>query len=171
MVAAERIDCEAEWQAAMEELSDSAFSYYRERIVDNSDILTYFEEATPVQELEHARLGSRPSRRSEARGLTDLRAIPWVFGWMQSRHVLPGWFGVGYALEQFAGKDAESERLLQAMVKRFAFFSDLIGNVEIGMAKADLTIARRYAGLVSDESLRERVFAMMVEEFERTRRM
>ena len=162
---------EAEWEAAMEEMSQNAFALYRERIVENPDILTYFEEGTPVQELEHARIGSRPARRSEARGLADLRAIPWVFGWMQSRHVLPGWFGVGYALERFIGADAARERLLQTMTKRFAFFSDLIGNVEIGMAKADLTIARRYADLVRDDGVRERVFRMIVEEFERTRRM
>jgi phosphoenolpyruvate carboxylase len=162
---------EAQWESAMEEMSRDAFAYYRERIVLNPDILTYFEEGTPVQELEHARLGSRPARRSEARGLADLRAIPWVFGWMQSRHVLPGWFGVGHALESFIGGDAERERLLQTMTRRFAFFSDLIGNVEIGMAKADLTIARRYAALVVDDEVRERVFRMIVEEFERTRRM
>lgn len=162
---------EAKWEAAMEEMSENAFAFYRERIVENPDVLTYFEEATPVQELEHARIGSRPARRGETRDLADLRAIPWVFGWMQSRHVLPGWFGVGYALEQFAGTDAERERLLQMMARRFAFFSDLIGNVEIGMAKADLTIAHRYAALVNDEGVRERVFGMMVEEFERTRRM
>ncbi len=167
----DRNDCEAEWEAALEEMSESAFGFYRERIVENPEVLIYFEEATPVQELEHARLGSRPPRRSQARGLADLRAIPWVFGWMQSRHVLPGWFGVGYALERFVGSDDERLRLLQTMVENFAFFSDLIGNVEIGMAKADLTIARRYAELVGDENLRERVFEMIVEEFERTRRM
>jgi phosphoenolpyruvate carboxylase len=159
------------WEAAMEEMSENAFAFYREHIVENPDVLTYFEEATPVQELEHARIGSRPARRGETRELADLRAIPWVFGWMQSRHVLPGWFGVGYALEQFAGTDAERERLLQKMAKRFPFFSDLIGNVEIGMAKADLTIAHRYAALVTDVGLRERVFGMIVDEFERTRRM
>jgi len=162
---------ESEWEAAMEEMSEYAFAFYREHIVENPDVLTYFEEATPVQELEHARIGSRPARRSETRDLADLRAIPWVFGWMQSRHVLPGWFGVGHALGKFAGADSERERLLQVMAKRFAFFSDLIGNVEIGMAKADLTIARRYAALVNDEVIRERVFGMIVEEFERTRRM
>jgi phosphoenolpyruvate carboxylase len=152
-------------------MSQTAFAFYRERIVENPDILTYFEEGTPVRELEHARIGSRPARRSEARGLADLRAIPWVFGWMQSRHVLPGWFGVGFALESFIGVDQERERLLQTMTREFAFFSDLIGNVEIGMAKADLTIAHRYAALVADEGVRERVFRMIVEEFNRTRRM
>ncbi|MDQ2974574.1 MAG: phosphoenolpyruvate carboxylase [Acidobacteriota bacterium] len=162
---------EEKWEAAMEEMSENAFAFYREHIVEDPDVLTYFEEATPVQELEHARIGSRPARRGETRELADLRAIPWVFGWMQSRHVLPGWFGVGHALEQFVASDPERERLLQEMAKRFPFFSDLIGNVEIGMAKADLTIAHRYAALVTDVSLRERVFGMIVEEFERTRRM
>jgi phosphoenolpyruvate carboxylase len=162
---------EAEWEAVVEELSASAFSFYREMIADNPDVLTYFEEATPVQDLEHARLGSRPARRSEARGLQDLRAIPWVFGWMQSRHVLPGWFGVGHALERFIGQDADRERMVQVMTKEFPFFSDLIANVEIGMAKADLTIARHYASLVKDAALRERVFAMIREEFARTRRL
>jgi phosphoenolpyruvate carboxylase len=161
----------AGWEAVMEEMSQSAFVFYRKRIAENSEVLTYFEEATPVQELEHARIGSRPARRSEAIGLADLRAIPWVFGWMQSRHVLPGWFGVGHALECFVGSNNERLQQLQTMTRRFAFFSDLIGNVEIGMAKADLTIARRYAALVNDEGIRERVFGMIAEEFERTRRM
>jgi phosphoenolpyruvate carboxylase len=162
---------EAAWETVVEEMADNAFAFYRERIAENTDVLTYFEEATPVQELEHARLGSRPSRRSEARGLADLRAIPWVFGWMQSRHVLPGWFGVGYSLERFIDQDAERERLLCTMTEKFPFFSDLIANVEIGMAKADLTIARHYAELVQDVALRERVFQLITEEFARTRRM
>lgn len=162
---------EATWITVMEELSEMALAFYRERIADNPDVLTYFEEGTPVEELEHARIGSRPARRSTASGLADLRAIPWVFGWMQSRHVLPGWFGVGFALERFGGNDAAKEQLLQTMFKEFAFFSDLIENVEIGMAKADLTIARHYAALVSDERVRESVYAMICEEFERTRRM
>jgi phosphoenolpyruvate carboxylase len=161
---------ESLWEEAMDELSGHAFAFYREHIVENPDVLTYFEEATPVQELEHARIGSRPARRSEARGLADLRAIPWVFGWMQSRHVLPAWFGVGYALERFIGEDAERERRLQTMTRQFPLFSDLIGNIEIGMAKADLTIARHYAALVTDDGVRERIFRMIVEEFNRTRR-
>jgi phosphoenolpyruvate carboxylase len=162
---------ETEWEAIVEEMSAHAFSFYREMIADNTDLLTYFEEATPVQELEHARLGSRPARRSQARGLQDLRAIPWVFGWMQSRHVLPGWFGVGYSLERFIGHDAERERTLRVMTQEFPFFSDLMANVEIGMAKADLTIARHYAELVEDSNIRERVFSMIREEFARTRRL
>ncbi|MEJ7618327.1 MAG: phosphoenolpyruvate carboxylase [Pyrinomonadaceae bacterium] len=103
--------------------------------------------------------------------MSDLRAIPWVFGWMQSRHVLPGWFGVGHALERFVNADASHAELLKQMARRFALFSDLIGNVEVGLAKADLTIARRYAELVTDAPLRDRIFDMIADEFERSRRM
>jgi phosphoenolpyruvate carboxylase len=156
-------------EAALEAMSRDAFAFYREKIADNADVLDYFEEATPVRELEFARIGSRPTRRSERRGLDDLRAIPWVFGWMQSRHVLPAWFGVGYALERFARTSHENMHLLRALIDRFPLFRELIDNVELGMAKADLSIARLYAGLVPDVSVRERVVNMIEEEFERTR--
>jgi phosphoenolpyruvate carboxylase len=152
-------------------VSRDAFEFYRTQIVENPNILPYFEEATPVLELEYARLGSRPARRGERRGLSDLRAIPWVFGWMQSRQVLPAWFGVGHALERFVGTDGERERLLQTMMRDFPLFTDLISNVEIGMAKADFSIAALYAGLVEDQSLRRRVFALVTDEFQRTREM
>jgi phosphoenolpyruvate carboxylase len=161
----------AEFDAAMEELSNIAFSTYRSKIAENPDILPYFEEATPVLEFQHAKIGSRPARRSERRGLEDLRAIPWVFGWMQSRHVLPGWFGIGTAIEAFISQDKDNERLLQTMLEDFPLFTDLIRNVEMGLAKADLPIARLYAELVSDEAIRNRVFNMIVEEFERTQIM
>jgi phosphoenolpyruvate carboxylase len=161
---------EGEWEAAMGQMSEDAFGFYREKVVDNPDMLRYFEQATPVLEFDQVKIGSRPARRSEQRGLQDLRAIPWVFGWMQSRHVLPAWFGVGYALECFRGARSDGERLLQEMLRDFPLFEDLIRNVELGMAKADLTIARVYAELVGDGGLRERAFGMIVEEFERTRR-
>ena len=159
------------WEEALESMSAEAYGFYREKIADNPDILPYFQQATPVGELEHARIGSRPARRGETRGLDDLRAIPWVFGWMQSRHVLPAWFGVGYALERFAERAEGGEALLREMMERWPLFNDLVRNVEMGMAKADLAIARRYAELVEDAEVRERVFSMVVEEFERTRRM
>ncbi|MGC1629665.1 MAG: phosphoenolpyruvate carboxylase [Candidatus Acidiferrales bacterium] len=160
------------WDSNMEEMSQEAYAYYRRHIVENADVLEYFEQATPVNELENARMGSRPARRSESRRLQDLRAIPWVFGWMQSRHAVPAWFGVGYAFERFAAKGPDQEKRLKEMMRSFVLFSDLVRNVEIAMAKADLTIARLYANmLVSDAGLRERVFTMLAEEFERTRRM
>jgi phosphoenolpyruvate carboxylase len=159
-----------QWAEAMEEISASAFSYYRTHIVENPEVLVYFEEATPVNELEHARIGSRPSRRSKSRTLEDLRAIPWVFGWMQSRHALPAWFGVGYALEKFVARGPAYENKLQEMAAHFPLFNDLVRNVELAMAKADLAIAQLYAALVTDSELRERVWKLISEEFERTRR-
>jgi phosphoenolpyruvate carboxylase len=159
------------WTPAMEQMSADAFAFYRRNITENSEVIEYFEQATPVNELEHARIGSRPPRRAQGRRLEDLRAIPWVFGWMQSRHAVPAWFGVGHALEHFVLQDAVNQSLLCEMMRSFPLFSDLIRNVELAMSKADLTIARLYAELVPDAGLRERVWGMLVDEFERTRRM
>jgi phosphoenolpyruvate carboxylase len=164
-------DADKEWESVMEQMSAEAFRFYREKVAENQDILPYFEQATPVNELENARLGSRPARRSASQSLNDLRAIPWVFGWMQSRHALPAWFGVGYALEKFAEQGSKQEQQLRDMFSRFALFNDLIRNVELAMAKADLAIAHMYASLVRDEGVRERVWRIIAEEFERTRRM
>jgi len=157
-------DLDHEGEAALEEMSRAAFEFYREKIAENENVLTYFEQATPVRELEHVRIGSRPTRRSAQGGLGNLRAIPWVFGWMQSRHVVPAWFGVGFALERFPKVEQ-----LEKLMRQFPLFTELIANVELGLAKADASIARLYAGLVSDADLRERVFSMLFEEFERTK--
>jgi phosphoenolpyruvate carboxylase len=164
-------DADEASESAMEQMSADAFRFYRKNIADNPDILPYFEQATPVNELDNARLGSRPARRSASRNLDELRAIPWVFGWMQSRHALPAWFGVGHALERFAARGSEHEQVLQEMFSRFALFNDLIRNVELAMSKADLAIAKLYASLVRDETLRERLWKIISDEFERTRRM
>jgi len=160
-----------DWELAMETISADAYQFYRQHIVENPEVLSYFEEATPVLELEHASIGSRPARRGQSRGIGDLRAIPWVFGWMQSRHVLPAWFGVGHALERFVQQDRGNRALLRSMMSDVPLFNDLIGNVELGMAKADLTIAANYAELVKDRAARTRVFNMIAAEFERTERM
>jgi len=161
----------ARWEEAIEEMSQEAYRIYRREIADNPDVLEYFEQATPVNELDTARIGSRPSRRTKGRRLEDLRAIPWVFGWMQSRHAVPAWFGVGHALEQFAKSGPGHEQLLRQIARGFPVFSELLRNVELGMAKADLGIARDYSGLVKNAALRQRVFSMLEEEFLRSRRM
>ncbi|HEX7957734.1 MAG TPA: phosphoenolpyruvate carboxylase, partial [Pyrinomonadaceae bacterium] len=160
-----------EWEEALEWMSRAAFEFYRGRVAENEDVVPYFEGATPVLEFDLAKIGSRPAKRSSKRGLEDLRAIPWVFGWMQSRHVLPAWFGVGHALEEFMNARAGGAELLGEMMRGLPLFMNLVGDVETGMAKADLAIARRYAGLVEDDALRERVFGMIAGEFERTRRV
>jgi phosphoenolpyruvate carboxylase len=159
------------WEEAIEEMSQEAYRVYRRDIANDPDVLEYFEQATPVNELDSARIGSRPARRSKGRRLEDLRAIPWVFGWMQSRHAVPAWFGVGHALEDFSEKNAANEQLLRQMARGFPIFSDLLRNVELGMAKADLGIAREYSALVKNSSLRKRVFSRLEAEFLRTRHM
>ena len=159
------------WEEAIEEMSQEAYSVYRREIAENPDVLEYFEQATPVNELDTARIGSRPSRRTKGRRLEDLRAIPWVFGWMQSRHAVPAWFGVGHALQQFAKGGPGHEQLLRQISRGFPVFAELLRNVELGMAKADLGIARDYSGLVKNAALRKRVFSMLEEEFLRSRRM
>ncbi len=164
-------DAQPAWEEAIEKLSEEAYQVYRRDIAENPEILDYFEQATPVNELDSARIGSRPARRSKCRRLEDLRAIPWVFGWMQSRHAVPAWFGVGHALEHFARGDAANEQLLLQMARGFPIFSDLLRNVELGMAKADLGIAREYSSLVENPSVRKRVFSALEAEFLRTRHM
>jgi phosphoenolpyruvate carboxylase len=159
------------WEEVIEGMSQEAYRTYRKEIADNPDVLEYFEQATPVNELDTARIGSRPSRRAKGRRLEDLRAIPWVFGWMQSRHAVPAWFGVGHALEQFAKSGPGHEQLLRQIARGFPVFSELLRNVELGMAKADLGIARDYSGLVKSAALRKHVFTMLEEEFLRSRRM
>jgi phosphoenolpyruvate carboxylase len=161
----------ARWEQAMEEMSQKAYQIYRRQIAENPDVLEYFEQATPVNELDAARIGSRPARRSRGRNLDDLRAIPWVFGWMQSRHALPAWFGVGHALQTFCKGGAGHEQLLRRIARGFPLFADLLRNVELGMAKADLDIARLYSGLVKNSALGKRVFSMLEDEFVRSHRM
>lgn len=159
------------WEEALEEMSAEAFDCYRRKIFDNPEILTYFEESTPVNEFELAKIGSRPSRRKETRSLNDLRAIPWAFGWIQSRLLIPGWFGVGTAFERFAARGSNQSELLRTMMRRFPFFFDMVRNVEMALAKVDLPLARQYASLVTDTELRTRTLALLEDEFCRTRRM
>ena len=155
------------WEAAFNELSASSFAFYRESILDDPEVLQYFEEGTPMAELEHARIGSRPSRRGGKRALADMRAIPWVFGWMQSRHLVPAWFGVGHAFESYL-KKPDGLATLQHMLAEFPLFFDMLRNVEMALAKSDFGIARLYAALVQDEGLRERVYRKLLDEFQKT---
>jgi phosphoenolpyruvate carboxylase len=159
------------WESILDQLSATSYAFYRKHIVDNPDTFTYFEQATPVAELEHARLGSRPAKRSGRKSMADLRAIPWVFGWMQSRQLVPAYFGVGHALNQFIQSTPDGLAQLQTMARDFPLFLDIIRNVEMALAKADFGIARLYASLVDDEALRNRVFTTLEAEFKLTHRM
>jgi phosphoenolpyruvate carboxylase len=156
-----------EWEAALNELSATSYEYYREHILEDPDVLTYFEQSTPVGELENAKIGSRPSRRKASPSLADLRAIPWVFGWTQSRLLVPAWFGVGFALEQYLEQPGALE-LLKTMANEFPLFIDLLRNVELALGKVDMATARIYSSLVEDAKLRERIYDLFDGEFHRT---
>lgn len=158
-----------EWESAMNVLSQTAYAFYREQILEDPEVLTYFELATPVSELEHAKIGSRPSRRGGKMSFENLRAIPWVFGWTQSRWLVPAWFGVGHAFTHWMEQPGGVE-LLREMLAGFPLFIDLVRNVEMALAKADLGIASFYSSLVPEAGLRERVFSKLKAEFERTLR-
>ena len=160
-----------EWEKVIDELSETSYKFYRKHIIDDPETFTYFERATPMAELEYARIGSRPVRRTGKRTFADLRAIPWVFGWMQSRQLVPAWFGVGHALEKFVAANADGLVQLRSMTKNFPLFLDIVRNVEMALAKADFGIARLYASLVEDEALRDRVFKRLEAEFLLTRKM
>jgi phosphoenolpyruvate carboxylase len=156
-----------EWEAAFTELSDVSHAFYRKHILEDPEVVTYFEQSTPMAELEQAKIGSRPSRRSSSPNLADLRAIPWVFGWTQSRLLVPAWFGVGFALERYLEHSGALE-LLQDMAQEFPLFIDLLRNVEMALGKVDLATARLYSSLVEDTELRERIYDLFEAEFHRS---
>ena len=163
-----RREDEQQWERVMNVLSQLAYGFYRRSIAENEQLAKYFHQTTPISELEHVRIGSRPARRTKEGGIENLRAIPWVFGWIQSRCFVPGWFGVGYAIRTYAAQNGAMAKL-QRMVNEFPLFTDLIGNVEMALAKADISIAALYSTLMPDEATRAAVFGMIREEFLRTR--
>ncbi len=157
-----------EHDEAMEALAGLSYVAYR-RFVEHPHLLAYFQAASPVEELAHLRMGSRPSRRFGAATLEDLRAIPWVFAWSQNRHMIPGWYGVGSALASFVKvRGAEGERLLADMFARSRLFRLMIGEVERALLLTDLAIARDYASLVADEAARASIYGLVEAEHRRT---
>jgi len=140
-------------------------------LISHPSFMSYFSEATPIDALETSRIGSRPSRRTGQRTLADLRAIPWVFSWNQSRHYLPGWFGVGSALQRLQVERPKLFQNLRANLKKSPFLYYVLTNVETNLASADREIISIYAGLVGDTKVRKEILNMILTEFDSTREM
>lgn len=157
---------EPAWIEAMDQLAQSAYEFYQELVCRTPEFLTYFRQATPIDLIEHLTIGSRPSRRSGDGDVRQLRAIPWVFAWTQSRHLLSAWYGIGHALKAYG--DLEQ---LRAMYRHWPFFAALLDNAELSLAKTDLYIASQYAALVTDAGVRQRIFGVISEEHARSVRL
>jgi phosphoenolpyruvate carboxylase len=142
---------------------------YRELTDRTPGFMDYFYEATPVNEIGLLNIGSRPSHRNRTdRSKASVRAIPWVFGWAQSRHTLPAWYGMGTALEKWRGQNPGNLAKLQTMYLEWPFFRSLLSNIQMALFKADLDIAHEYAELCTDPDTRERVYKMIRDEYRRT---
>ncbi len=159
-----------EYHPLVEELSARSQEAY-ETLLNDKNFIAYFSEATPIDAVENAAIGSRPSRRSGQRTLGDLRAIPWVFSWNQSRHYLPGWYGLGTALEALLHRDKTAFATFAEQAHSWPFLRYVLTNVETNLASASLEIMSEYASLVSDVSVRDAIFGRIKEEYERTSRM
>ncbi len=161
---------EAAWVEAMDRMSEAAYRAYRE-LLEEPGFLTYFQHATPIDGIEEFPIASRPARRRPERRLEDLRAIPWVFAWTQSRHLLPGWFGLGAGVEAFVQMEgAAAWQRLEEMHRRWPFFRVVLADAALALAKTDLGIARAYAELVPDPQARQTIWSRIEQEYYRTRR-
>lgn len=139
------LDATPNWNALMERLAQRSRNHYRALVYDNPDLVAFFQQVTPIEEISKLEISSRPARRkSGARDLSSLRAIPWVFGWTQSRFLLPSWYGVGHSLQAELDADPEQMDLLQLLYQRWPFFRMLISKVEMTLSKVDLDLAQHY---------------------------
>ncbi len=160
-----------QFRTVMDTLSDRAFAAYRSLVYETPRFTEYFRTATPLSEIAELNIGSRPASRKASGRIEDLRAIPWVFSWAQSRVLLPGWYGFGSAVEAWRAEDPKARTAeLRRMYKHWPFFQTLIANLDMVLAKADMGIASRYAELVPDKKLREAIFGRIRAEYELTKK-
>ncbi|MNI11007.1 Phosphoenolpyruvate carboxylase [compost metagenome] len=159
---------EEAWEAIMKGISEQAQTKYQDLIFRDADFLTFFKESTPLPEIGELNIGSRPSKRKGSDRFEDLRAIPWVFAWTQSRYLLPAWYAAGSGLQSYYQGKPENLATLKDMYENWSFFSSMIDNLQMALAKADLTIAKEYGSMVKDSQMAERIFGLIREEYDLT---
>ena len=153
----------------MQDLSDVSFKYYRE-LITHPDFIDYFLQTSPIQEIATLNLGSRPASRKTLARIQDLRAIPWVFSWMQNRLMLPAWYGFGSAVETLCEGNPDTLAALREHAQSNPFFQAMLSNMEQVMAKTDITLAENYAGLSESPDKAKIIFGMIKEEYQRSRK-
>lgn len=158
-----------EWRGVLDALAGASQTTYQE-LIHHPDFLQYFREATPVEEIERLPIGSRPAHRREEPSFEDLRAIPWTFSWTQNRHLIPAWYGMGSGMQEYAGEDTARWDQLREMYREWDFFSAIIGNAVLALAKADMDIAEEYTGLLENAGVKASIWKMIRTEYHRTRR-
>ncbi len=159
------------WDEAMAEIAETSMAAYRALVFDDPDFVRYFLESSPIAEFDLLNIGSRPARRATGDGdvsVEALRAIPWVFAWMQNRHVLPSWYGVGSAINGFLERYRGGRAILAEMYAEWPWWRALVDNCHMTLAKSDMRIAGRYAALVRDDAVRDRIFGAVEAEHART---
>lgn len=162
---------EPEWEKVSEQISIASQKKYQDLIFRDPDFLSFFKESTPLPEVGELNIGSRPSKRKNSDRFEDLRAIPWVFAWTQSRYLLPAWYAAGTGLHSFYQGKEENLKVLQDMYVNYPFFTSMIDTLQMAMAKADLIIAKEYSMMTKNDESRQRIFGLIKEEFELTRQM
>jgi phosphoenolpyruvate carboxylase len=155
---------QAHWRSAMDDMSATAFKIYRGLVYGTPGFIDFWQAATPLDEIKRLHIGSRPAARGKSTAVNKIRAIPWVFSWMQSRFNLPGWFGFGSALLSMDDKS-----LLRDMYRGWLLFKTMLDNTEMSLIKADMEIAALYVDLVPDREMGKQFFSLILDEYKRTR--
>ena len=161
-----------QWAELMEEIGDGARSEYRDLVYHTEELLEYFYAATPINEISELRLGSRPAKRKKTKRIEDMRAIPWVFAWTQSRHILPGWYSSHSGLQKYLTPSSRKRmKQLQDAYNRWFYFKALIDNIQMTLSKADMSIAEEYSKLVEHRRIRNKISKRIIHAFDESAKM
>ncbi|WP_201763571.1 phosphoenolpyruvate carboxylase [Chengkuizengella marina] len=153
------------WEEIVQGISESALKKYQDLIFRDPGFVTFFKESTPLTEFGELNIGSRPSKRKNSDKFEDLRAIPWVFSWTQSRYLLPAWYAAGTGLQSYIQGKEENLKTLQNMYENWSFFRSMIDNLQMALAKSDLLIAKQYSNMIKDSTIQDRIFKSIEDEY------